>query len=76
LEVNTTGVYVNGELIEDYTSGLLLTYTEMIIPEGFYYVLGDNRNRSEDSRVFGLKSEENLLGIVVYKISSQTCPIE
>lgn len=76
LEVNSIGVYVNGELIEDYTSGLLLTYTEFIIPEGYYYVLGDNRTRSEDSRVFGLKSEDNLLGIVVYRVSSQTCPID
>lgn len=39
------------------------TYTEAI-PEGYYFVLGDNRAISKDSRSFGLVAEKQILGIV------------
>ena len=35
---------------------------EWHIPEGKYLMLGDNRDRSEDSRVWGYASEENIVG--------------
>ncbi|MDC7243080.1 MAG: signal peptidase I, partial [Sphaerochaetaceae bacterium] len=76
LTVNASGVYVNGELIEDNVGNIYIAYDEIVIPEGYYYVLGDNRDYSEDSRLFGLKSEENMLGKVIYKISTTTCEID
>ena len=39
------------------------------IPEGYYFVVGDNRNGSLDSRVLGLISKKDIKGTIKINIS-------
>jgi len=62
-------VYVNGQkLDEPYIKGAItdcrgVPYCKIDkIPDGYVYVLGDNRNNSQDSRVFGPVKIENIIG--------------
>ncbi|MBO1305742.1 signal peptidase I [Enterococcus sp. 669A] len=60
---------VNNQLVDDAFAGETenfmwdLVYHQPI-PAGYYFVLGDNRAISKDSRIFGLVPEKQILGIV------------
>lgn len=62
LVVRNGEVWVNGDFI-DYTNGDF-TY-EGILSFGEYFVMGDNRSNSSDSRHFGLVTETEIIGRVI-----------
>lgn len=69
-------LYVDGEKIEenflpegldfhDFDTILLESST---VPQGYYFVVGDNRNNSTDSRLIGYIREEDILGTATFRI--------
>jgi len=59
-------VYVNGQAIsEPYIAQSPLYSGEWLVEENHLFVLGDNRNNSNDSKDWGLMPMENLVGKAV-----------
>jgi len=63
-------VYLNGRmLVEDYVPGAYedgRSYPEIVVPPGEYFVLGDHRSLSNDSRDFGPVDASYIYGKAVF----------
>jgi len=64
LEIRNGVVYIDGKpLDEPYVNGKPRgSYPPTVIPEGYVFVMGDNRNNSNDSRAFGPIPIEDIVG--------------
>lgn len=70
VEIRDGYLYVNGDKYEEpyisdeYRSGRLNTFGPYTVPDGEYFVLGDHRNNSNDSRSQGTISRDMIIGHV------------
>lgn len=61
-------LFINGEIVpEDFTHDITHNFkleeiNESVIPQGYYFVVGDNRGNSKDSRIIGLVSSKQIMG--------------
>ena len=68
--------YLNGEKLGSYSpmfdldQGIEYKDGSYYIKDGYYFVMGDNRNHSSDSRVFGLFMKDQIVGKVKYRVKS------
>jgi signal peptidase I len=68
IEIKDSVVYVNGEpLVEPYIEGRTsCPCGPWVVKPGTYFVMGDHRNNSSDSRGFGAIPEETIIGKALF----------
>jgi len=71
ISIQSGKIYINNEILdEDYISSEVLTFSgsfltegkKYTIPEGLYFVIGDNRPHSSDSRMWGPIDKKSIAG--------------
>lgn len=64
VDIKKGKVYIDGVLLDEPYIEESFTYSmaAVTIPEGEYFVLGDNRDISEDSHIFGPISRKSIIG--------------
>lgn len=69
IEINHSSIYINGKVIDDkYGVGKTSDYAEITLGDDEYFVLGDNREVSKDSRYFGAVKENEIKGQTIYRL--------
>ena len=78
ISITNQQVYINGAPLDEpyaiYATNETSEMNEIIVPEGCYFVMGDNRSHSADSRGdLGCIPLENIKGKSFFHIPSLTC---
>lgn len=69
LEVKDNQLYINGKIVkQDFSHAKTNDIEKVAIEEDCYYVLGDNRVNSVDSRVIGSVNKNRIKGKAVFTI--------
>lgn len=68
IEIADGNVYVNGEMLdEDYIAGSTYEDIKLNIDNDQIFVMGDNREKSTDSRYFGTVDRDDVFGKVIMR---------
>jgi signal peptidase I len=72
VHIEDGGVYVNNQRLDEaYLPGAELEHSDapmtVVLEPGEYFVLGDNRRDSKDSRRFGAIEDESVIGVAVVR---------
>lgn len=73
IEISNSSLYINGELYnESYLPGALAMadFEQVTVPDDCYFMMGDNRNASEDSRIIGFIPKENVISKSIFHTNS------
>jgi signal peptidase I len=64
IAVKNGKIYRNGEALNEVYIAEAPRYMmrEVIVPKGYYWMMGDNRNHSNDSHIWGFLPKENVIG--------------
>ena len=66
IQISFDKVYVNG-VEETAVTGFGYTKEiDIIVPEDSYFIMGDNRSDSVDSRNFGCVNKDDIIGVVLF----------
>jgi signal peptidase I len=71
-EMRDGAVYINGSPLEEpylpQNVKIYGNFAPVKIPEDHYFMMGDNRNSSEDSRYWGFMPAKNIRGRAVFRL--------
>ena len=71
LSAHDGGLYLNDAPLEElYLQSSVRTddFPEILIPNGMFFAMGDNRGNSQDSRFFGAVSQNSIIGCVLVRV--------
>lgn len=69
VKIRNNKIYINNKIIEDeYAYGETNDYDEITLGDDEYFVLGDNRLISKDSRYFGAIKKSDIKGKAVFRL--------
>lgn len=64
-------VYINDEaIVEDYITGVTEDFDECVLGEDEYFVMGDNRKHSKDSRIIGPITKDQIIAKHLFVVTS------